>query len=147
MPYTYCERCDEGTYNYTKHTLRSSRHNICDDCDIDFSSYDKLKTHWAESTAHIYCQYCDEHFDSNREHLNHDRNEHASQFCEPCDRIFWRGGELALHEHNRHLHDDRYCASCRRMFLFESNLRSVRHIFSLSYSGDKPLNNLLILST
>ncbi|KAF8310757.1 hypothetical protein DL93DRAFT_2169480 [Clavulina sp. PMI_390] len=123
----YCKRCRYSVRNWHSHVNNSNRHNFCDDCDIDFATFNALQNHWRD--VHEYCQYCDEHFDDEWDHREHKREEHF--YCDDCDKVFWRDGERRLDEHNEEVHWDRYCVDCERVFQsshnYETHLRSSIH--------------------
>ena len=60
-------------------------HNICNDCNLDFPSYEKLRQHWIKARKHHYCRNCDEHFDDQTELEEHHADEHY--YCECCGSV------------------------------------------------------------
>ena len=120
----YCERCDRhfGSWSaLNRHETDSFRHHKCVDCSKDFSTRTGLIQHWVQSPRHSYCQNCDEHFDDFSELEDHDANSHF--YCTTCKKNC--ANDYGLHEHYRQSSLHHYCPPCKRLFISESNLRSV----------------------
>lgn len=119
----YCNRCDRYFPHFAalhQHERDSSAHNICGDCNIDYSTWTMLKEHWVQSPRHHYCQYCSEHFADDDDLEEHYQSSHF--YCGSCRRVF--KNDVGLHEHYRQSPNHDYCASCKRLFQSERHLRT-----------------------
>ncbi|EJD40337.1 hypothetical protein AURDEDRAFT_91029 [Auricularia subglabra TFB-10046 SS5] len=91
----------------------------CDVCDRGFGSLQAFWQHCDNSARHECC-CCYYHFNNYDDEADHLEEEHV--LCGICDE--WVFDDAAFHKHNKHQHADRYCASCRRMFMAPSNYNS-----------------------
>ncbi len=63
----------------------SNSHQACDDCNLDFGSYDALSQHYIQSPNHHYCKECDRHFKSEESRRQHMDDKHWH--CRKHDRV------------------------------------------------------------
>ncbi|CAL1707706.1 unnamed protein product [Somion occarium] len=125
-----CDRCDRwfnSEHGLWLHERDSSRHNICYDCGLDFSTKLWLKEHLVQSPRHFYCQRCNNHYNDMDELEEHYEEYHY--YCRICSKVF--DFQVGLHEHNRQVHP--YCISCKRVFQTRSNLDA--HMRSSVHQG------------
>ena len=123
-----CSRCFNDSNAYHQHIANSTHHNICNDCQLDFSTWAGLKEHWVQSPRHMYCQYCHEHY-ANRGELDH-HYDVAHSWCSACRIIF--KDDVGLKEHYRQSPLHHYCQPCNRLFSSASNLTSVDIFVSIA---------------
>ncbi|KAI0294628.1 hypothetical protein B0F90DRAFT_1811632 [Multifurca ochricompacta] len=122
----YCDRCMRYFAHdraLEQHKEDSNNHWDCDDCDLDFESYDLRRQHYIQSRNHHYCKECDRLFNSEEGRRQHMDAKHW--YCETHDRTF--RSEEGLHSHYRQSSDHHFChihcTDCNRTFQNESNLR------------------------
>ncbi|GAA5979033.1 hypothetical protein JCM5350_004211 [Sporobolomyces pararoseus] len=100
-----------------QHLRRSSNHNWCQACDLDFYYHDDLEEHLYDSPNHHYCRFCKIDFDDDYDLDEHNYNRHAE--CDGCHEWFETEGQSDRHAEVRHW----YCKTHKRCFDSESNLR------------------------
>jgi hypothetical protein len=84
----YCERCERWFPHdraLQQHEDNSNSHWICNDCGLDFTSYNARREHYIQSPGHHYCRECDRHFNSEVSRMQHMDSQHW--YCEAHDRV------------------------------------------------------------
>ncbi|QRV87649.1 C2H2 zinc finger [Ceratobasidium sp. AG-Ba] len=125
----HCDRCNRyfGSYDALwQHERASSRHNMCEDCGVDYWTFEDLREHWVESPGHHYCTFCEDHFDS--EYELDDHNDETHQYCDNCN--IWLDGPDEMESHDIAVHN--LCAQCNRYFTtlngLKNHLKSSIHV-------------------
>lgn len=83
----WCERCEwlyVSSNSLQAHIQNSARHNLCEDCDLDFTTQEELDCH--DVDAHFACIECNEYFKDEEDLERHDVDLHYK--CVECDRFF-----------------------------------------------------------
>ena len=84
----YCVRCDQWFRNnqaLKHHKTNSDAHWICDDCNIDFGSFNARREHHIISRYHHYCRECDRLFELEESRIQHMEAKHW--YCRTHDRV------------------------------------------------------------
>ncbi|KAM5541073.1 hypothetical protein V8D89_005384 [Ganoderma adspersum] len=131
----YCDRCTRwfgSDQALLQHERTSSYHHLCIACDRDFVSDAALLQHYKKSSRHTYCTLCSELID----HLGISLRQHYEQAhyeCPGCNLVF--NDESSMLAHCLDVHEDRWCAPCKRMFQNENNLH--QHLRSATHQTAK----------
>ena len=89
----WCELCEwlfVSEAACQTHFNNSSRHNFCDQCNLDLNTYRELEDHDADN--HYLCAQCHEYFNDQEELDDHDVDAHG--MCRECGEYFSNDNNL-----------------------------------------------------
>ena len=83
----YCDQCERKfPHDRALEQHKDSKfHWACDDCDLNFGSYNDLRQHYIQDSDHHYCKECDKDFNSEGSRRKHMDAKHW--YCREHDRV------------------------------------------------------------
>ena len=110
------------------HQIASSKHNACQQCNLDFATLDQLRDHWRTTEVHSYTydMFCQINFANPQLLFSHKKatpNKHHQ--CLPCALDFRTPEALKDHLRMAEIHTYSFCPICEIDFGSASNLKMV----------------------
>ena len=127
----YDARCNilfESTGSKVTHLIVSPEHNVCQPCNLGYTTLDQLQNHWGTTEVHSYTYdtFCQINFANPQLLLSHKKvtpDEH--HICLPCALDYRTNEELKSHMRTAEAHKDSFCSTCKLDFGSMSNLKLV----------------------
>lgn len=100
-----------------------SKHIMCEYCfsPVDFSTPDRLISHYKTNHRRTYCDDCALHFKTPEGKVNHDIEKHFS--CHECQMHFTSSSHRENHFRTNPAHRRSFCHECQSSFAHPAHLR------------------------